>query len=103
MITKDGVQLAGLHPRVMLRLPDIESVTKFIFTREAVITSALDGQHMEGSLHSRGRALDLRINDQPQPKILGYFQMMKQRLGKDWDVVLENDHLHIEWDPKRGN
>lgn len=100
MTTKDGVQLAGLHPRVMLRLPDIEEVTKFIFTRGAIIKSALDGSHGEGSLHSRGRAIDLHTSDQPRSKAMGYEEMMRQRLGRDWEVVLKPDHLHVEWNPQ---
>jgi len=28
--------------------------------------------------------------------------MLKSQLGSDYDVVLESDHIHVEYDPKDG-
>lgn len=64
------------------------------------VTSLNDSKHMRGSLHYKGRAFDLRTRD-----LSGILpEVMKGKLeavlGKDFDVVVENDHIHVEYDPK---
>lgn len=66
------------------------------------ITSGRDGKHSSTSLHYCGRAVDLRIRDLPYPEktsklIAG---KLKYILGSDYDVILESDHIHIEYDPQ---
>ena len=66
---------------------------------ECVITSGSDGQHMKGSLHYKGLALDFRKRNVPivmRPKLL---KAIRQALGPDFDVVDEKDHIHTEFDP----
>ena len=65
-----------------------------------VCTSGIDGKHMEGSLHYKARAVDLRsrhVASDALPKII---DELKERLGKDFDVILEGDHIHVEHDVK---
>lgn len=65
-----------------------------------VVTSALRPDDT-GSLHSEGLALDFRSHH------LSYFESqqvekeMQEKLGNDWDVVLESnpEHFHVEYDP----
>lgn len=66
---------------------------------DIVITSGTDGTHKRNSLHYRGRALDLRTKTLGDDKYL-WAETVKRRLGKGYDVILESDHLHVEWDPK---
>lgn len=66
---------------------------------DCVITSCRDGKHGEKSYHYSGRAFDLRTRDialKDQPAI---HQALKELMGKDYDVVLEKDHIHIEPSP----
>jgi hypothetical protein len=63
------------------------------------ITSARDGKHSPGSLHECGLAVDLRIWGLPDPKALA--DRLRRQLDKEFDVVLEPTHLHIEFDPKK--
>jgi hypothetical protein len=65
-----------------------------------VITSALEGRHKEGSRHYSGYALDLRIWDIPHGHVPMIVSELKAALGADYDVVLEADHIHVEFDPK---
>jgi len=65
-----------------------------------VVTSAFDGQHKPGSLHYVGRALDFRIWDVPSEERADLAAHIRDRLGPDFDVVLEANHIHIEYDPK---
>ena len=65
-----------------------------------VCTAGTDGKHMEGSLHYKALAVDLRsrhVAAEMLPKIVSE---LKERLGKDYDVIIEGDHVHAEFDPK---
>lgn len=64
-----------------------------------VITSALDGAHMPGSRHYYGLALDFRTRDVPDAVLAGVVEELRERLGPQYDVVREADHLHVEFDP----
>ena len=63
------------------------------------ITSLRDGNHMAGSLHYDGLAFDFQYTNAvsriiPVPTI-------KEALGFGWDIVLGNNYIHCEYDPKQ--
>lgn len=58
------------------------------------ITSLREGNHSPGSLHYNGNAFDIRKVDKISATDI------QNVLGKDWDVVSEPSHMHIEYDPK---
>jgi hypothetical protein len=65
------------------------------------VTSGTDSVdvHRAGSLHGQGLAEDYRTRDMPlitQQVVSGAVAVA---LGADYDVVLEADHLHVEYDP----
>jgi len=65
-----------------------------------VLTSGRDGVHGPTTLHGEGNAGDFRtrqIRDEIRERIVAD---IRRELGKDFDVILEVDHLHIEHDPK---
>lgn len=66
---------------------------------EAVCTSANDGTHSDGSLHYVGKALDLRSRHIPMEEQQLILKSLRDTLGADWDVILESDHYHLEYDP----
>jgi hypothetical protein len=63
------------------------------------VTSGTDGKHMTGSKHYIGGALDVRTRGLTPEERRDVMSVVKRRLGKGYDVVLESDHLHVEWDP----
>lgn len=64
-----------------------------------VITSANDRKHMTGSLHYEDLAWDLRSNNIPDAgKVEEIARTLRVDLGSDWDVVVEKDHIHVEFD-----
>ena len=66
-----------------------------------VITSGTNGTHMTGSKHYTGDALDMRTSNFPTPSaMMTFVDGLRKRLGGDYDVVVEKDHLHCEYDPK---
>lgn len=99
---KPGVRLDGLDLQRMA--PVIESVADEFSARhvQPMITSGLDGHHKKGSLHYDGRALDWRTRDLRKWERKPAAKKIRAMLGRDYDVVLESTHLHIEYDPKGG-
>jgi hypothetical protein len=69
-------------------------------TGKATITSGTDGKHMADSLHYSGNAIDLRCRDINPGMMPAYLAALKERLGPEFDIVLEEDHVHVEYDPK---
>ena len=64
------------------------------------ITSGNDSKHMDGSLHYKDKAWDLRTNNLTGDKVEAIAHMLRTDLGPDWDVVIEKTHLHVEYDRK---
>lgn len=69
---------------------------------ELVVTSLTDGIHPDlKNIHGRGFAADLRIASIPPSVIESIVARAKEMLfPKGFDVVLETDHIHVEYDPK---
>ena len=64
-----------------------------------VVTSACDGQHMDGSYHYTGLAWDWRIWGLNSPKDTAEAIKIKaQEIDYRYDVLLEEVHIHSEYD-----
>lgn len=99
---KDGVLLA-LSPTMSSALPIIDRVSLELLDRGAIITSATDGRHSAGSKHYTGNAVDLRTRDLTRAKVDAYGLRLDNALNAArhvYDVLIEDDHIHIEVDPK---
>lgn len=96
IILGDKVRLHGIRAEVVLAMTIAERLYDNI-GQTLVITSVTDGKHMRASIHYTGGAFDigLPINDND-----GMRQRIANGLGPDFDVVLEGDHIHVEWQPK---
>lgn len=98
MLVKLGVSLVDLKRPIRRALNIIGDVYDS-FLEEAVITSTNEGNHSPSSLHYADLAVDVRLPKQME-KIDRVVAKLKVRLGPDYDIVLEKDHLHAEWDLK---
>lgn len=101
---KAGVKIEGLKP-IMFPLIVYASNLHFkLFnSKKMVITSVTDGKHMKGSKHYQGLAFDVRINDKSKDNIYLFCNSLATDINlirNGFDVVLEKDHIHIEYDPK---
>lgn len=67
---------------------------------DLTITAGIDGEHAPKSLHYALRAIDVRTRNLTQVQVDKLMIELKVKLGPDYDVVLEDDHLHLEFDPK---
>ena len=97
---KLGVDLRGLTPQLAIAYTIACQVYWERCQVRCVITSASDGTHGPHSLHYKGKALDLRTNTIPRHALQAVYADLKTALGSQFDVVLETDHFHIEFDPK---
>ncbi len=102
VMLKEGVAAKGIRAEAVLALLAASSV----FGEHGVpmvVTSITEGKHMKESLHAVGLAIDLRLpsrytgREQSNGDIT---QDLKDCLGRDFDVILEGDHIHVEFDPK---
>jgi hypothetical protein len=67
---------------------------------EPVITSTYEGNHSPSSLHYANLAVDIRLPYSYSGTNKKLIERLKRELGKDFDIVLEVDHIHCEYDPK---
>lgn len=64
---------------------------------ECIITSANDGKHRADSLHYVGFALDFRTRVLPDDRWHELYDKVRAALPDDYIVILEADHLHIQY------
>lgn len=93
MLLKLGIDISRLSDPVRSVLTLIEAVHQR-HKHEAVITSTYEGNHSPSSLHYVNRAIDLRLSNKPI-----HSELQKLLIPKGFDVVIEKDHVHIEYDP----
>lgn len=100
MEIKKGVELLGIRPELMMGIIVADGVWRQL-GKELCVTSICDSKHSRDSLHYLGLAADLRTR---------YFEdngmeaarMLSDSLPDDFDVVVEGNHIHMEFQPKRG-
>ena len=96
MLIKSGVDISRLNREIRRALTKIEKILTS-YGQEIIITSTFEGNHSAGSLHYSNDAFDIRLlYDNLDP----WAKRIKKDLGKDYDVVVEKGHIHIEYDPK---
>lgn len=91
----NNVSIRGIKAETVLAINIIHLVYSSI-NEHLTITSITDGEHMPKSLHYVGFALDIR---KPTSEYDIDYDLRKC-LGKEFDVVVEEDHIHIEYQPK---
>ena len=94
---KEGVSLVGIQPEALVGIDGCLSVfheSGFIIT----LTSCRDGKHSRYSHHYKGLAWDIRVWDL-RGRIDWMCNRLRQRLGPDYQVINEEDHIHVEYDP----
>lgn len=94
---KQGVQLDGLREPAVRILWAAMHVWLHHAEPELAVTSAVRSWGVPGTVHPEGLALDLRRWTETDPAEL--VRDMELMLGHDFDILLEADHIHAEWDP----
>lgn len=88
----------------MIRVLEIVTIVWKQYTKVIpVITSGREhtiNRHMK-SKHYINQAFDFRIRNLTQAQKRNCYRAIKKLLGKKYDVILKNDHIHIEYDSNR--
>ena len=100
MILLPRVKLAAMSPQIALALYVADKVRDEFDSREITVTSVCDGAHSHTSLHYIGHAADIRTRDIDTEMQRDFTDTLIEKLGAEFDVVLESDHIHIEYQPK---
>jgi len=110
MRLKEGVKLNGIRPELQIGLMVCDSVYRQRGL-ELVITSCADGSHKAESLHYKGLAADLRLPSRSGEGVpfaadakaedAATVAAIRDGVGPDFDVVLERDHIHLEWNQEQ--
>lgn len=95
---KPGVRAAGIRPEIALALHVADGIWQ-AQGQDLVVTSLTEGLHSRTSLHYFGAAADFRIWNIDAERAR---RELADALGEDYDVVLEQDHIHCEFQPKSG-
>jgi len=112
-----NVKLEKASPQILLGMTIMDCVLDRLFGgRELTVTSCGDGTHGKGSLHYPdkvtglvnafdarikdldGNDMDLSVADKSTAQEI--VKALKERMEAQYDIVLESDHIHIEYDPK---
>lgn len=102
LFLKNNVVINGAHfyPEMVRIVNTLRATVPETGDNAVWITSANDSKHMEGSLHYKNRAFDVRIwNVKNEELVPGWVARLKLALGPDYDVILEPTHIHVEYDP----
>lgn len=103
MKCKDGVNITGIRTELLFGLMVCETVCQEVGV-ELFITSLNDSRHSLTSLHYAGAAWDMRtttFNVMTETQAQQVVDRLKIALPDDYDVVLESNHIHVEWQPRR--
>lgn len=95
-------RINGLEPEILFAM----GIAGDVFTErgfDCLFSSALDRVHSPGSLHYVGYAVDVWPGYVVRPEIFDELATeIRARLNIEFDIVAEPDHVHIEFQPKRG-
>ena len=99
---KGGVSTTYLKYVIENKLNEIALICKLVngVNYEMTITSGNDGVHKKDSKHYKNEAVDIRTRDIEENKKELTRLWIKRWLGSNYDVILENDHIHIEYETK---
>ncbi len=98
MTLKPGVRILGVKPETVVGMAVVDTVYT-AFDKNLVVTSVVEGSHSRGSLHYSGLAFDCRLPG-GVTDYKAFVAGLQNALGGDFDVVLEGDHIHVEFQSK---
>lgn len=80
----------------------LDMIHQEIANRETIVTGGAENRNLHKSLHPSGLAIDIRTKDLQQRQASALHTSIDTTLGSCYDVVLESNHIHIEYDINNG-
>lgn len=97
VITDHGASLDDLKYHMHLPIIMAKRWREVNGFEDLVITSTANGKHVAGSKHYTGSAFDVRTRDLTWKQKKDYHKFLKENLTKYYEVYLESDHIHIQY------
>jgi hypothetical protein len=97
---KEGVDHSDMSVHLTKHYDLIDRIHHEHAGRDGYVASAREGEHMKGSKHYTGEAIDLRTRDLDKETRKSIVEDLRHELGNDYDVILESNHIHVEYDPE---
>ena len=97
---KDGVSVDGIKKETITLIVILNTYFELRIGKELVVTSCTDGKHMKGSKHYSGYAIDIRTRHLSVCEINHLLAWFRSHHDNDFDMVVEKDHIHVEYDPR---
>ena len=97
---KSSARVRGLTVEALFAIRGAEGVFEDRKLGLMTLTSVTDGKHSAGSKHYSGHAFDIRTRDISPEQWQLIASDIRERIGSEYDVVVEKDHIHVEFDPK---
>lgn len=119
-IKDESIKINNIDSNLFLVLQKLNSIAFQFGLKGFIITSGNDGQHGgsngSNSLHYKNRAIDLSFREAISNRIISGIKVSSSILHQqiqstlnnkletlDFDVIIESNHIHIEYDPKQRN
>jgi len=104
MKIKLGVDIHDVRPETVIGMLIVDGYYKST-SNELTVTSVKDGTHMPNSFHYSGLAFDCRLPITPIGVSKDWLSKtfvpgLRSSLGYQWDVLLEETHIHVEFDQR---
>ena len=99
---KQGVDLRGVGTEIVFGAIILDAVFA-AHGAKLLVTACRDGKHMEKSKHYIGDAVDIRLASRWVTTAnvdLAVLNEGRAALGDQFDLIIESDHFHLEFDPK---
>ena len=115
-VKDNSVKIENLDEKLLPVLQVLQEVASSNGINGFIITSGNDSIHKKGSYHYKNRAIDISLkeaisNERLQGLNKGsfLFNQINEKLNsalpqrKDFDVIFEVNHIHIEYDPSESS
>ena len=99
MLVKFGVDVSKLNRAIRKTLNTVLKIYTHMGLPEPTVTSTYEGNHSPGSFHYSNDAYDLRLPTHVIQQLNDLVANLQEALP-DCDVILEGNHIHVEYDPK---
>ncbi len=96
---KQGASVFNLKPEMVMAY-FIACGVYNKYGHDCILTEGTGARHSKGSQHPLGYAIDLRISNLHPEEITKITDLIRASLAGEYQVILETDHIHIEFDPK---
>lgn len=96
---KTNVKINGIKPEACIIITVVHSIYS-VHDIACEVTSVTEGKHSRTSLHYIGHAVDFGIKNLGTVFAKEILEDIKTALTDEFDVLLEKDHIHVEFQPK---